>query len=70
MGYFTGPGPNLAVPRGPIRLQVTAAGAQAPRAGSRVCAARSRRHNGVIDYLFTPYNKAAVDLITGASLSP
>ena len=33
MGYFSGPGPNLAVPGGPIRLQVTAAGSQAPRAG-------------------------------------
>lgn len=33
MEYSFGPGPNSAVPRGPIRLQVTAAGTQAPRAG-------------------------------------
>lgn len=32
-GIFSRPGPNSAVPRGRIRLQVTAAGAQAPRAG-------------------------------------
>lgn len=32
-GIFSESGPNSVVPRGPIRLQVTAAGAQAPRTG-------------------------------------
>lgn len=53
MRYFFLGLTQMALPRGPIRLQVTAAGAQAPRAGHASVLPRSVRHNGVIDYLFT-----------------